>query len=445
MPYSSFFLDPDPQSEDKHPEAPARDHPRSFSPASIMATKYKATIERECWKQHVCLGCGSNFRYRMRRKRTTQGPTERIAEENARKAIAAALKDDVDLQPCPTCGLVQPDMVGDAQATGHGLVLIILVILMGMVLIVALIASTGTAAVPWIGVGLCFLGVLAHYWIARRNPNKDLEANRTKAEAEIQKGTLKLEKAGHGGPTLDDSPARPKGGSRAPAFLLMLLGIALLPSAEVMRLASGWPRNHNCEPMVIGPGDQPTLYLPSKVKSIKGLWNAQPAVTVVNAEEVGLADARLDSSSRNRTWGGVIFGKSVRAEDSQLWTKVELPSDETLAGKTIQLRINMDVKFPAERGHGFEDEEKSFEDSFELHLASPRAGRTYRLLWWGGGLGGGILVLLGSIWLMVLASKAKKAALPSKAIPLEEEEAEAPEQALPAEDDDEPQEVLPAE
>jgi hypothetical protein len=45
---------------------------------------------------------------------------------------------------------------------------------------------------------------------------------------------------------------------------------------------------------------------------------------------------------------------------------------------------------------------------------------------------------------MVMASRSKKAALPSKALPLEDERAEETEQALPVEDDDEPREVQPA-
>jgi hypothetical protein len=157
---------------------------------------------------------------------------------------------------------------------------------------------------------------------------------------------------------------------------------------------------------------------------------------------LGLADARLECSTNNRTWGGIIFGKSVRAEDAQLWTTIKLPSSENLAGKTIQLQINMDVTYPAEHGRGFQNEEESVEETVELHLASPRAGRTFRLVWWGGGAGGGILVLLGSIWLIVQATAIKKTALPSKAI-LEDDDAQELQQALPAEDDDEPQDVLP--
>jgi hypothetical protein len=409
-----------------------------------MATKYKATIERECWKQHVCLGCGSTYRYRLRRKCTGQGSTERLAEEKALIAIDKTLKNDVESQPCPTCGLVQPDMVGDAQVAGHGCLLVVLAIAMAIIGFIAALYDAGSATLPWIGVGVYVLGVLLHIPIARHNPNKDLEANRAKAEAEIQKGMLRLDKPGSGGPALEASAAQDPGGSRVPAFLIMLVGIAVLPIAEVVRLSSGWPRNSNCYPMVVGPGDQPTLYLPDKVESVKGLWNARTAVTVMNAKELGLTDPRLESSSKDSKWGSIIFGKRVSAQESQMWTKVKLPNAADLAGRTLQLRVNMDVAFPAKHGFHFEDEEKSFERAFELQLAAPHAGQTYRSLWWGGGLGGGIMVLVGSALLVIRARKTKKAALPSNAIPMEDAEAEPVQEALPAEMDDEPPQVLPA-
>jgi hypothetical protein len=335
-------------------------------------------------------------------------------------------------------------MVGDTLATLHGVVLVLLIILMGIVLVIALVANTGTAAVPWLGVGIGVLGVLAHIWFSRINPNKDLEANKTKAAAEVQKGVLKLDWASSTGPMLDEAQARPTHGKRAMALGLMLVGIALLPTGEIVRMASGWPKNGDCEPMVIGPGDQPKLFLPSKVKSIKGFWNGQATVTVLNADELGLANPRLECSTNTKTWGGIIFGKSVRAEDVNLWTIVNLPSTDNLSDKIVRLRVNMDVNYPAERGHGFENEEKSIEDTIELHLASPHAGRTYRLLWWGGGVTGGILILLGSVWLIVQATAIKKTALPSKAIPMEED-VPVLEPVRPGEDDDEPQDVLPVE
>jgi hypothetical protein len=228
--------------------------------------------------------------------------------------------------------------------------------------------------------------------------------------------------------------------------MIMLVGIALLPTGEVVRLASGWPRNPNCYPMVVGPGDKTRLYLPNKIESVKGLWNGRSTATVVNAEELGLTNPQLDCSSNDKTWGVFIGGKgSWGTSTSQLWSDVKAPSDENIAGKTLQVRIKMDVKFPAKHGLlRFEDEERPYEDVFELQIATPLAGRTYRNLWWGGGLGGGILVLVGSALLLIRARKTKKAALPSKAIPLEDEDAGPVDEVLPAEDGDEPPQVLPA-
>ena len=55
-----------------------------------MAEKCKASVELECWKEHVCVGCGCTFRYLMKRKQTGEGPTEKAAEEAAQECRGRA-------------------------------------------------------------------------------------------------------------------------------------------------------------------------------------------------------------------------------------------------------------------------------------------------------------------------------------------------------------------
>jgi hypothetical protein len=75
-----------------------------------MATKSTCSVEIECWKEHTCVGCGTVFRYRMKRKRVGEGPTEKAAEIAARQAMMTDVAQAVEMQPCPACGLYQPDM-----------------------------------------------------------------------------------------------------------------------------------------------------------------------------------------------------------------------------------------------------------------------------------------------------------------------------------------------
>lgn len=399
-----------------------------------MASKYSASIELECWKEHVCVGCGSTFRYRLKREKSGQAPTMSAAEAVARKAAVTSLKNDVEMQPCPTCGIIQPDMVGDTYATGHGCLLVILAILLG-ILGVFVILREEIVLFPlylgtWIAVGICALGALGHIWMAKRNFNRDLEANRQEAREAIQKNDLRLEKPGHlEQPLLATIPRRFGMGERI-VFFLLFLGIGSFASAEIARLVSDWPLNHDCEPVVVGPGDDLTIYLSDEVSSLKGLWNGQAAVEVLNARELGLKSNRLPASSKNDNWGNYIWGKRVETKNSRLWTRIVIPKEEDLAGRKMNLNIILDVKYPAAEGSGFLNEEQTFEHAAELHLSSPHAGLVYRFLWWGGGVMGGLLVLLSGYWLKRQGNGMKREALPSRMIPI---------------DDDEAPEVLPAE
>ena len=70
-----------------------------------MASKYKATVEIERWKEHVCLGCGSTFRYPLKRSYSQEAHTQEAAELLARRAVMRSLETDVESKPCPTCGM----------------------------------------------------------------------------------------------------------------------------------------------------------------------------------------------------------------------------------------------------------------------------------------------------------------------------------------------------
>jgi hypothetical protein len=56
------------------------------------------------------------YAYELVRKISGTGGTAAKAEANARSAVERALERDVDMQPCPTCGLLGPDMVGQERA-----------------------------------------------------------------------------------------------------------------------------------------------------------------------------------------------------------------------------------------------------------------------------------------------------------------------------------------
>src|SRR5262249_43368317 len=101
-----------------------------------MAKGFTATLEVKCWKEHECCSCGTVYRYKFRRKKKGQGQTESDAAAAATKLAVAALEKQVEIWPCPCCGLVQPDMVSSWRSRGH--LLVVLIALCGFVLLFAL-------------------------------------------------------------------------------------------------------------------------------------------------------------------------------------------------------------------------------------------------------------------------------------------------------------------
>ena len=79
-----------------------------------MGKTYTSTIDLRCWKEHTCGCCGAMYSYELVRKIKGTGGTAEKASINARKAVEVALERDVDMEACPTCGLLGPDMVGQS-------------------------------------------------------------------------------------------------------------------------------------------------------------------------------------------------------------------------------------------------------------------------------------------------------------------------------------------
>ena len=172
------------------------------------------------------------------------------------------------------------------------------------------------------------------------------------------------------------------------AFGLLFVGIAAVASAEAARLVAGWPWNSNADPVFAGPGDQVAIYLPDEITSIKGYWNGKATVELLNAQELGLAKARLPAISKEEKWGSFLLGRGSKRQKSQLWAGVTVPPNPELAGKTMRMHITLDVKYPTSKGlMSFADEGQTFQHTAELRLAPPHAGLKYRWLWWGGGAG----------------------------------------------------------
>src|SRR5437660_904739 len=88
--------------------------PQPGTPMPVIVT---STITARCWKQHTCTACGCVYQYLFERTRSASGGTGEDTSGKARLKLARALRNGIDECPCPTCGIIQADMVARDKVT----------------------------------------------------------------------------------------------------------------------------------------------------------------------------------------------------------------------------------------------------------------------------------------------------------------------------------------
>jgi hypothetical protein len=202
-------------------------------------------------------------------------------------------------------------------------------------------------------------------------------------------------------------------------LLLLVLGTLLVGLPEFLRLANRWPHNWDTENPVIGPGDTVTVHLPGSIRSVNGHWRARPRVELVNARSLGLANDELPAASKSQSWGKLIITRDTRDDASVPWVKLTIPSAPAdLRGKKLELLVTLDLLYPKNDGFlAYREVKETRTYNVELRLASQGAGRTYFTLWPLGLIVGGLTILLGGVFLLLLALRLKRWASPVAVVP----------------------------
>ena len=118
-----------------------------------MDVVHTATIEVKCWKEHTCKGCNGAFAYLFVRRVSGTAGTEEEATEAARTAAVTAVAAEVDMRPCPSCGLFQPDMIAARRLAWHWLFLVLAVVALIALLICYLADWAAMDLLVWIAAG----------------------------------------------------------------------------------------------------------------------------------------------------------------------------------------------------------------------------------------------------------------------------------------------------
>jgi hypothetical protein len=389
----------------------------------MARNRVTATLDIACWKEHECCACGTTFRYLFKRKEKGAGVSEEQAREQATRAGLTAVRRQVELQPCPTCGLYQPDMIGSWRSRRHLIVTCIGLVLLAGAFILSIDRHIPREAILWGALAAAGATVLAHFFVARRPFNQDRESNLRRARQDVEEGRV-LITASYSKPVENGEEHFHQGGL-APIFLLMILAALAIPTAEVVRRSQDWPINPEYTPQVAGPGDTMTVWFPQQIQAVKGLWNGTVTAQVLNANELGLPNAAIQVETSRETWDNTIR-ISDRSKDPNVltspWVKLTIPEISEARAKTLKVQIDLLVTYPSARGREmFEVLQKPCSRLASVTLAPPGSGRVFTLLWWGMGVGGAFLVVAGGFLLALRASWLSLRALPTRVFPLDQE------------------------
>lgn len=422
-----------------------------------MATTFNVSRTIECWKKHTCSGCGGEYRYKFVRKLTAQGNSERAALDALNKKIDSAVGSEVDKRPCPTCGRVQPDMIGQEKATAHTVTSILALLLAAIPIVLGATYVLGGNLPAFIVAGILGLALLLHFLVAIENLNKNPERNIEKAATFIDDGSMQQVSAGDT-TNLAPAPGLIRGGQCVGLTLAFIAVLAAFAPAGY-QMMSGFAFNSDTKPDVISPGDKVKLYLPTNIDCVKNNWRSvslekavmnmpklpggninpalnanfdflpyhPPTVTITNAAELGISSTPLDSSSSQDTWGQEFRVKSSQKHTHPwIWAAATIPNDEKLEGKTIQLKVEMDLLYPKVSGDKFDPHiDNGVTHTFPLTLAKKGESSLYTTIWWGGLVGGAVLMLIAGLVLRA-SNSALKRSVPPPTVEVDEDEDESP-------------------
>lgn len=362
----------------------------------------------KCWKQHTCYSCGAVYRYQI--ERSAGNTIFGSGEENA----LAKLKVETDKIPCPTCGLLQPEMIApdkikpDMIIGGAAFLLALIFVAVGFGA-----KSMSPADAAQACAGIAGAALLAHLVVMFLNPNSKRAHNKMRANDMIRSGSVQLVTPGSDGNM--KPPPRLMTVGHLIAFLFIGAGafgfIHTVDEIKDIKLPDGGK---------FMPGGKVRLTFPEKVQCVKGLYNGGCEVMVLNAEEVG-APTKLVSGCQQARWQDEIQVTSTQeAVDTPLYVDVFLPDDPKLDGKTLELKVDLRINYPYRTRVGEIFEEGEMEVSMTRSVTLQ--GELYRRLnehWGRAAMFGMFGLVCGSLLIILLDGLLKRKALPTRLDPIE--------------------------
>jgi hypothetical protein len=361
------------------------------------------SVDFVCLKELECANCATTFRYPHKSSVSGTGPTNAQARSDAVRKSTAELEGEPGSERCPNCGALAECMEVDTRALLSGcrlwytVFVVAVAVFVGYLLNEHIVAFVSLSSLIWITVALLLPAVALDIWLARWNANADLQFWAEQGKKKLERIPIAVVSTGTEIKNRNSIP-RATSLTQQSAIVVAIMGLCVMPAAEIMGLISGWHSNPSAFPPVAGPGDQVILYWPESLECLKRKWKGIVEVQFTDEQQT-LAPTPLKAICPSEDWGRFVGGKGTRNTDITIWTQVTLPEDPSLSGKTIRMPSKISVVYPHSTGiFGFENREAEFATEFQFRLSSPQAAQKYLMIWWVGLLiGGGMVVVSGFV------------------------------------------------
>ncbi|MFO0928169.1 MAG: hypothetical protein U0736_14215 [Gemmataceae bacterium] len=355
-------------------------------------------------RQHTCYACGCEYRY----------PLHGGLLKNLEPAWAT------DTHPCPTCGLIQPDMVMWSKVA-HPLAACLGLFVLLVLLPASYSNTTSFGLLAEIGLVAFAVLALTHLATVFIDPNADRPANRELAQREVTGGKVLVVEPGRA----DDWRTPPR--NVGLLHLLALLPILAAPAAfyyckqHLSRTAA--PVNRELTPAVITPGERVTYKIDNlNLQAVDNAWRGTPVITVTNADALGIA-AQLPAEGSDRQWDTKLKVSFGTFSNAKLVPTIHftVPADEKLSGKVLKLHVELPIKYAYLGGFNpkalgtltFLDGATTISRTLDVRVVDVAGNRSQQetLLI---GLAAGLAAVVGGLVLSLLAVRLRRQAVPSE-------------------------------
>jgi hypothetical protein len=182
--------------------------------------------------------------------------------------------------------------------------------------------------------------------------------------------------------------------------------------------------NPDWRPGVLGPGDEARFYFDEHFTSVKSLWDGDAGAWALNAAELGLDEAPLPAETNHDTWGTTITrGKGDEYHGIvNPWVAVRVPDTPRVAGRRLQVRVDLSVEFPEWHGARYDPAVREFTRTTPVQLAAPGAGALYAGVWHWGAFAGAAGLGLMAVVFIIAAGLLRRQAFPLKVVRDEDDE-----------------------